>query len=61
MSICNTYTTAPTAYTLQASLFDHAFFFSSGTPISHFQSVITSRSIQAGSQPIRMEASEINA
>lgn len=61
MSICNTYTTAPKAYTLQASLFDHAFFFSSGTPISHFQSAITSRSIQAGSQPIRMEASEINA
>lgn len=27
MSICNTYTTAPTAYSLQASLIDHAFFF----------------------------------
>lgn len=61
MSICNTYTIAPTAYSLQASLIDHAFFFSSGTPIFHFKSAITSRSIQAGSQPIRMEASEIDA
>lgn len=61
MSICNTYTTAPAALPSAGILNQSCIFFSSGTSISHFQSAIISRSIQAGSQPIRMEATEINA